>query len=135
MTEKPKNARSSPSGFEDLLGPKLAALVATWPPECPPAGETRSRRKRYLDFLAAVVAARGGRCQSCGHTAEEVGEPRLRVHHLMSVAMLGPNDPATFDSGNVLVLCSSCHSSFHPLKRVYSRAAWSAAGRNRGRRL
>lgn len=91
-----------------------------------------TRRQRYLVFVNALRAERGNRCDSCQHTAAQVGQRRLHVHHLMRVAAIGLDDPATTDAGNTLLVCNACHALMHPLKRNYN---WQAAGRNRGWRL
>lgn len=90
-----------------------------------------TRRSEYLDFIRRLQRERR-RCDSCRHTAVEVGQAKLHAHHLMPVARLGLDDPAVTDAGNALLLCNACHALFHPLKRTYD---WTAAGRNRGFRL
>ena len=77
------------------------------------------------------VRRRVGWCQSCGHTAAEVGQKRLYLHHLMTVARLGLHDPAVMDEGNVLVVCNACHALFHPALRL----DWNLAGFHRGAAL
>jgi len=85
-------------------------------------------QRQYRDWLRRLVADRG-RCESCGHTAAEVGQSVLHVHHLMKVAALGLADPSVMDVGNCVVLCNCCHSLFHPGYREYN---WDAAGKVRG---
>jgi len=94
----------------------------------------RTLRAQYQAFIRDLLRQRP-RCESCGHTAQEVGQPRLHVHHCMRVELLGVHDPATTDAGNALVLCNQCHALMHPLKRRYDELAWRGAGAERGRAL
>ena len=93
-----------------------------------------SLRRQYRQFIQAMLT-KHRRCQSCGNTARETGTKRLFVHHLMTVKQLGLFDPSTIDAGNAIVLCSHCHSMFHPGLRDYTQARWQFAGSQRGTQL
>ncbi len=84
---------------------------------------------KYLSFLKMMLA-KYPRCQSCGFSAQELGQVRLHVHHLLAFQSLELKemDPLMFAAGNVLVLCNSCHALHHPGLRAYD---WFSAYRKR----
>lgn len=87
--------------------------------------------KQYLDFCEMIREERQV-CESCGATAEEVGQKHLHVHHLQRVQILGYNHPAIRDPKNVLLLCNACHALMHPGIRRYN---WMGAAITRSQNL
>lgn len=84
-----------------------------------------SPTKRYRDTLKAIRAERGERCECCG-------VPARAAHHVNAVGIQGIASELTFEPGNLLIVCSHCHTLFHPGQRSYS---WVSAKVRRGQAL
>lgn len=80
---------------------------------------------RYRRLLVAVRAERGERCEVCG-------EPTKAAHHVNAVGLHGIASALTFEPGNLLLVCSHCHTLFHPGRRSYP---WTSTRVRRGRAL
>ena len=93
------------------------------PPKTPDQPPTPLRR--YRAVLAQVRAERGERCEVCG-------VPARACHHVNAVGIQGIASELTFEPGNLLVVCSHCHTLFHPGQRSYS---WLSAQKLRGQQL
>jgi hypothetical protein len=83
-------------------GVESQASSLCWPCRKPVAdGTVYANVKAHLK--KRLVAREGGRCQDCGKSADDVGEP-LHAHHEEPQALGGPN---TLD--NLRLLCPDCH--------------------------
>lgn len=80
---------------------------------------------RYRRLLVAIRAERGERCECCG-------SPTKAAHHINAVGLHGIADALTFEPGNLLLVCSHCHTLFHPGRRSYP---WTSTRVRRGRAL
>lgn len=66
---------------------------------------------RDPDVKAWVLINAGGVCENCGKRAPfetSSGIPYLEVHHVKTLADLGPDTPE-----NTVALCPNCHKSLH----------------------
>lgn len=88
-----------------------------------------SNVRRYRSIVAAVVDARGHRCEGCGTPAEH-------VHHINPVSETGIASELAYEPANMLVLCDDCHCLMHPGTRNRNmRLRFASAASARGRSL
>jgi 5-methylcytosine-specific restriction protein A len=102
----------------------VVALLPVEPVESPPVGEVEGavvevlskRYERSRINRAACIEIQGSRCIVCGFDFEAVygaiGEGFIHVHHVVSVATVGPG--TVIDPGKDLVpVCPNCHAMLH----------------------
>lgn len=66
--------------------------------------KVKNLRQKITNSFKKEVKRRDGMCVCCGATE------KLEVHHIMPVSLY---DDLECDMGNVVSLCSSCHSKYH----------------------
>lgn len=85
-----------------------------------------SNAARYRAVKAAVLEARGHRCEACGALSDH-------VHHIIPCSETGIASELVYHEANLMVLCDDCHLLMHPEDARSAVAdGWAHARRIRG---
>jgi len=71
------------------------------------ASRLRLDEKRYRELSISILERDSWKCQQCGR------RDQLQIHHIVRRSQLGPDGEE-----NLIVFCSSCHSSLHSTSRA-----------------
>lgn len=90
------------------LGPRVATFDARRVKPAPKTGAKFYDSPEWRSLVKQIVATRGRRCQDCGKTHDDAGQPaRIEAHHIREIADGGE----VLDPQNVKLLCRSCHAA------------------------
>jgi len=99
----------SDHSFDSCCSPRCRDLFYSWVEQ--EHASIRGRRPQYWNVIRRQILQRDGyRCQICGEQKD------LSVHHIIPLSMGGDST-----TGNLRVLCHTCHQQVHGKRVVRDR--------------